>query len=66
MQTFCLGNGLKINYDKTKVMIDHTPTKYSRLKITSRDSNYDIEVVDNYKYLGMFIDTRNMNNKKPC
>ena len=63
VQTFCLENGLKINYDKTKIIIENTQTKYSRLKMMLSDSNYDIEVVDNYKYLGMIINTRNINNK---
>ena len=63
LQTFCLENGLRINYDKTKIMIENTQTKYNRLKIISRDSNYDIEVVDSYKYLGMLINTQNINNR---
>ena len=60
LQKFCLENGLKINYNKTKIMISSPGTnkcKYKHLNISSIDANHTIEIVDDYKYLGMWINT---------
>ena len=63
LQAFCLENKLKINYDKTKILITNTikAPKYKHLRMSFNNSNYAIEVVDKYKYLGMWIDTRKTN-----
>ena len=63
LQKFCSENGLKINYNKTKIMIKNTAesSKYKHLQLCSDNKNYNIEVVDNYKYLGMWIDTKKTN-----
>ena len=61
VHNFCTENGLKINYDKTKIMIRNTPTKYDHLKICLQNNTHEIEVVEDYKYLGMWI---SKNNKK--
>ena len=61
LQQFCIDNGLKINYEKTKIMIRNVGVKYSQLMISSNKENHAIEVIDSYKYLGMLISTKNTN-----
>ena len=63
IQTFCSKNGLKINYEKTKIMIKtkNNENRYSYLKIASENITCSIEIVNEYKYLGMWIDTRKSN-----
>lgn len=61
VQRYCQDNGLRINYEKTKVMIQNTNTDFSHLKLSFKNENKSIEVVEEYKYLGMYICK---NNKK--
>lgn len=61
VQNFCLENGLKINYEKTKIMIANSKTKYKYVEIVAKNTNHQIEIVDNYKYLGMWINEKNSN-----
>ena len=52
---YCDDNGLKINYNKTKIMVKNVNTKYSHVNIKHGSSVTAIEIVQEYKYLGMFI-----------
>ena len=61
LQYFCKHNGLTINFDKTKIMTYNTKSKYSHLRIIVDKIQHSIEVVEEYKYLGMWI---SKNNKK--
>ena len=61
VQDFCSGNGLKINYKKTKVMIGNSKPKYKCLEIVTNDNSQEIEIVNNYKYLGMWLNYKNSN-----
>ena len=51
---FCKLNSLKINYNKTKIMIFGERQRYDKLIIEDNDIS-PIEVVDEYKYLGYWI-----------
>ena len=51
---FCLNNSLKINYSKTKIMVFNETQKYHEL-IIKDDKMSPIEVVNEYKYLGIWI-----------
>jgi len=63
LQTFCIENGLKINYDKSKIMmrINKNEKKYSHLKVAMKNLPCSIEIVNDYKYLGMWINTQRSN-----
>jgi exonuclease III len=67
LQTYCTENGLEINYKKTKILIannDSKDNKYGYVNISSKDSNCNIEIVDEYKYLGMWINTNTRKKNK--
>ena len=55
VQKFCNLNGLEINYDKTKVMIQNARHDYDYINIDFDDDVKQIEVVKEYKYLGFWI-----------
>ena len=57
LHKFCEDNNLKINYNKTKIMIFNEIEKYERLNLTGEDDIglSPIEIVDEYKYLGYWI-----------
>ena len=59
LQDYCKSNGLKINYDKTKIMVHNVKTKLSRLEMVTDKVSHSIEVVEEYKYLGMWISKNN-------
>ena len=59
VQKYCSNNGLKINFDKTKIMVKDN-TQYSKVKINFDNSTSDIEVVKDYKYLGMWFSKNDM------
>ncbi len=59
LQNYCRANGLTINYDKTKIMIHNIKPKFSRLEMTSENIFHSIEVVEEFKYLGMWISKNN-------
>ena len=61
VQNFCSENGLNINYDKTKIMIANSNQKYKHLKLVTERTNHEIEIVNNYKYLGMWINEKGSN-----
>ena len=62
LQNFCIENKLKMNYDKTKMMIiTDKKVPNELIKISDEHADHVIEIVDKYKYLGMWIDTRNSN-----
>ena len=53
LHKFCETNSLKINYDKTKIMIFNEAKEYDKLILN--DCITQIEVVKTYKYLGVWI-----------
>lgn len=55
MQNYCENNNLKINYDKTKIMILNEPQKYDQLRLNIKVCKIEIQVVEEYKYLGVWI-----------
>ena len=59
IQDYCCDNALKINYNKTKIMIRNPKSKYSSLTISTKDEIKTIEVVNEYKYLGMWFTKNN-------
>ena len=59
VQCFCQNNGLTINYNKTKIMVNNVNIKYSHLKFGSFDNTRTIEIVNEYKYLGFVISRDN-------
>ena len=59
VQNYCRDNALKINYSKTKIMIRNGRSKYTNLKISSDGEIKTIDVVEEYKYLGMWITKNN-------
>ena len=63
VQNFCSENGLNINYEKTKIIIANSKHKYKHLKLVTERTNYEIEIVNNYKYLGMWINEKGSNKR---
>jgi hypothetical protein len=59
IQEWCCHNRLDINWDKTKIMFIHIKKKIT-LPATYKFENFSIEVVSNFKLLGITIDN-NMN-----
>ena len=59
VQNYCDNNGLKINFNKTKIMIRNEKLKYSNLKLSTKAGTNIIDVVEDYKYLGMWISKSN-------
>ena len=59
IQNYCNENGLKINYDKTKIMINNVNTEYKHHRIHFHGTTSIIEVVRDYKYLGVWISKNN-------
>ena len=59
IQSYCKENGLQINYNKTKIMIHNEKAEYRHLKIHFHDTTRIIEVVKEYKYLGVLISKDN-------
>ena len=55
VQNYCKANGLMINYEKTKIMIFNEKRSYEKLKFKFEDSFTSIDVVNEYKYLGIVI-----------
>ena len=57
LYNWCIANKLTINDDKTKFMLYHTINKPVPKKCVSIKTNVmDIERVDNFKYLGIYLD----------
>lgn len=56
---YCIQNGLKMNYEKTKIMIFNTKNIYSHVNIRSRNTFECIHIVEEMKYLGMWISKKN-------
>ena len=54
LHKFCENNSLKINYNKTKIMIFNGKNKYEKL-ILDDGNMFPIDVVDVYRYLGVSI-----------
>ena len=52
---FCSDNGLEINYDKTKVMIQNVKYDDDYIRINYDNEIKHIEIVKEYKYLGFWI-----------
>ena len=52
---FCRKNGLKINYEKTKVMIQNDKYDHDYLDIDFNVEKRRIEIVKEYKYLGLWL-----------
>ena len=63
LQTFCPENGLRMRYDSTEDMIGNIGIKYDHMKIPDSQSSYTAEIVDEYKYLGMWINTKKLNKE---
>ena len=55
LHKYCESNSLKINYNKTKIMIFNETEKYEKLHLNDEDDILPIEVVNEYKYLGYWI-----------
>ena len=55
VQNYCIENCLSINFDKTKIMIYNDLKNYSHVEIRTSESTTTIEVVNEYKYLGVFF-----------
>ena len=55
VNNFCNVNGLKINYDKTKIMIHNVASENDYLDINLNNYTKQIEIVKEYKYLGFWI-----------
>ena len=56
---FCAENGLCINYEKTKIMTENFTTNIDKFEVSLNGKQISIEVVDKYKYLGMWISKNN-------
>ena len=52
---FCNASGLHINYSKTKIMTRNTKNIFSHVNMKINDTMIRIEVVQEYKYLGLLI-----------
>lgn len=52
---FCEENGLDMNYKKTKLMINNERKKYKQLKLRYPNQIITIDIVEEYKYLGIWI-----------
>ena len=59
VENYCTQNGLQINYDKTKIMIKNINTNYTHLEIRIHNVTRTIEIVKEYKYLGVMISKNN-------
>lgn len=59
---YCVNWGLRINLDKSKIMIFRTGARYSS-RLSWKYGNNQIDVVNEYKYLGVII-TYNLSFKK--
>ncbi len=68
LKTWCSRNGLKINISKTKYMVFYKSNDYRSAKESKGSiklDGEDIELVDNFKYLGIVLDS-NLNYKSHC
>ena len=55
LEDFCKLSGLRVNIDKTKVMLSKTKGKVEKIQPNITYQGTPIEVVDSFKYLGLEI-----------
>ena len=58
-RSFCEDNQLEINYNKTKIMIRNTNYENEHFEIKQHNETHEIEIVNEFKYLGMTISNDN-------